>query len=337
MKRLSLLVAFAIGFCSAECQNVQSINKVSGPKTVTDTIFLNEFLSAGSPTLPTSPFGGYIFGTSKKSGGTPSFSSAAQGYHFPTDTAITNYGISEVLIKVGILKKISASGSSMTCQVMKIDGTNNYWVGSIPYSIKSPLTVLGTTTIPFSDIDTTTGHYTIATFNPPVNIDTDYVVAVDYSNFYLAGDSIGFVGSAFGGATASGAGLAYTWLKFSTQWYQSSHMFSGTDYSIAFFPVVDTGYGNVINDYFINGLKLSCYPNPVQNNAMIKYSIEKDADVSIEMIDSRGELILNSRQGKKVAGEYSFAFDARKFSSGTYYISVIAGYDRLTKKIIISE
>jgi len=336
MKRLSLLVAFAIGFCSAECQNVQSINKVSGPKTVTDTIFLNEFLSAGSPTLPTSPLGGYMLGTNKMPSGA-GFSIDAQGYHFPTDTAITNYGISEVLIKVGALKKISSTGSSMTCQVMKIDGANNYLIGSISYSITCPFTILGTTTIPFADIDTVAGHFTIATFNPPVNVDTNYAVAVDFSNFYTNSDTIGFFASADGGATASGAGVDYTWLKFGTKWYQASHYYSGTDHSAAFFPVVDTGYGNVINDYFINGLKLSCYPNPVQNNAMIKYSIEKDADVTIEMIDSRGELILNSRQGKKVAGEYSFAFDTRKFSSGTYYVSIIAGSNRLTKKIIISE
>jgi hypothetical protein len=336
MKKLSLFVALIIGFCVAESQNIQSGNKVSGPKTVTDTIFLHEFLSAGTPTLPTSTLGGYMFGTNKMPSG-PGFTIDAEGYHFPTDTAITNYGISEVLIRVGALKKTSASGTSMSCQVMKIDGSNNYLIGSIPYSISCPNTILGTATIPFADIDTNAGHFTIATFNPPVNVDTNYAVAVDFSSFYTNSDTIGFLASANGGATASGAGLAYTWMKFGTKWYQASHYYSGSDLSIAFFPVVDTGYGNVINDYFINGIKLSCYPNPVQNNAVIKYTIEKEADITFEMIDSKGQLILTSRQGKKAAGEYSYALDARKLATGTYFISVIAGSSRLTKKIIISK
>ena len=334
MKKIYLVFASLIVFSCAECQTSQSENKISGPKNATDTIFLDEFNAAGTPTLPKNALGGYMFGTNKMPSGA-GYTINAQGYHFPADTTITNYGISEVLIRVGVLKKTSASGTSMTCQVMKIDGTNNYLIGSIPYSITCPLTVLGTTAIPFAAIDTVAGHYTIATFNPPVNVDTNYAIAVDFTNFYTNSDTIGFLASASGGATATGAGLAYTWMKFGTKWYQSSHYYSGTDLSIAFFPVVDTGYGNVINDYFINGIKLSCYPNPVQNNALIKYSIEKDEDVVLEIINSKGQLILNTGLGNKTAGEYSYAFDAAKLSGGTYYISIIAGSNRLTKKVVI--
>ena len=315
------------------------VQKFSFPdsKTPTDTILMNEFFLAGQPTLYGNQGGGYVFGTNViDTASMTGLTIDAQGYQIAIGPSSGQYGIEEVLIWVGAIQQISGAGSSLTCKVTAIDAASTYTLGGTSYNIACPGTVKGTTTIPWSDIDTTSGNVTVATFATPVFVNMDYAITMDLSNFYTNHDTIGFVTSADAGASAT-EGVEYTWVKYSTKWYQASHVYSGLDLCLAFWPVVDVNYVGIESDYYANGIKLSCNPNPVKSDATIQYAIEKDSKVTVEVYNTRGQVMMSFEQGKQVAGQYSVAINADKLSNGNYYVSVKSDNNRLTKKMIVSK
>lgn len=307
-------------------------NSVSGVLTPTDTILMDDFFALGQASIYGNQGGGYVFGTNVINGGA-GCNTIAQGYIM---TGGNHYGIEEVLIWVGAIEQVSANGSDLTCSVRSINGVSTYTLGSTNYSISCPNTILSTTTIPWSAIDTA-GNWTIATFTTPVYVDADYAVAIDMSACYTNSDTIGFVSSADGGGSAI-MGAEYGWWKYGTKWYQTSHVYSGIDNALAFFPVVDANYVGIESDYFANGIKLSqCNPNPVDGLTTIPYSIENDSKVVITIFDVRGNIVMTIDEGSKQNGTYAVTFDASLLSSGTYYYSLTSDGNRLTKKMIVKH
>lgn len=81
---------------------------------------------------------------------------------------------------------------------------------------------------------------------------------------------------------------------------------------------------------------LSVYPNPMQSAAEITYSLEKTADVKIEMFDMLGKSIANLYEGTSTAGSHSFNIsnDAFQNISGIYFITLtIDGNKAATRKV----
>lgn len=307
----------------------------SGSKIPTDTILMNDFLNFGQATLYSNIGGGYVFGTNViDTTSMTGLSVDAQGFMI---SPFTSYGIEEVLIWVGALQQISLNGSYLIFKVQKIDATSSYTLGGTPYSIQCPGTVLASDTVQFSEIDTTSGNVTIATFGTPVYINNfDYSIACYLTNFYTNHDTIGFVSSADGGGTAL-EGIEYTWLKYGTKWYQASHVYSGLDLAIAFWPVVDVNYIGINDIHFSDGMKLSCNPNPVTADALIQYVLENDANAELEIYNVKGQKVLDFNEGHQAAGLHSISVCADDLSNGTYYCSLKTDKGRLTKKMIVAR
>lgn len=307
---------------------VNSVSKVSGTLAATDTVYMNDFLGLGTTTLITNYGGGYFFGTN-----TLACNSIAQGYKLQANT---HYGISEVLIMVGAIYKSSASGTNMTCTIRNVNGTSSYSYGGTNYNIICPNTIKGSTVIPWSAIDTS-GGWTIATFATPVYVDTNYAVAIDFSGLYANSDTIGFVSSKAGGASAT-MGKEYTWWKYGTKWCQPNHIYTVIDNSLAFFPVVDSNYVDVISEFFVNGSKLNqSIPNPADGMTSIPYSIEKNSKVMLTVYDVKGNIVMTFDEGTKQNGTYAITFDASSLASGSYYYSLTSDNNRLTKKMIVKH
>jgi len=77
------------------------------------------------------------------------------------------------------------------------------------------------------------------------------------------------------------------------------------------------------------------YPNPFNPSTTIKYAIPVDSKVRIDIYSTLGELVTTLVNDLQTAGNYSIAFDASRFASGTYIYRLTAGTTVMTKKMLL--
>ena len=82
---------------------------------------------------------------------------------------------------------------------------------------------------------------------------------------------------------------------------------------------------------------LQNYPNPFNPSTTIKYSLEKKANVQIDVFNMLGQQITTLVKEQETAGEHSVTFDARKFSSGVYFYRLTAGGKIDIKKMLLMK
>ncbi len=76
-------------------------------------------------------------------------------------------------------------------------------------------------------------------------------------------------------------------------------------------------------------------PNPFSGISTIHVSLDRKADLSLEVYNTIGQRVYNVKKGKVNAGSYNFQLDANNFKSGVYYYTVRAGENAVTKKMIV--
>jgi hypothetical protein len=306
-------------------------------KSQTDTIFFHEFNDYSTAIYNfLAPGSGYILGTSWQAGVAQS-AEQAQGYI----NLDAGYGVEGALIWTSIRGKVSANGSKLFVKLYKRNGTSNYTIDSVQYSISAPGTLLARDTVEYADIDTTADGFTVATFHPVPFVPalTDYIIGCDVSNFYVNHDTLSIWG---GLGSASGVyGLEYTYYKYPSPvlWIQFSHIWTymgdPLDMSIPIFPLVNSAYINVGGEDFANHMQLSQNsPNPSNGETSISYALNIDAEVTLEIFDSHGRKAVIFEEGHKSAGTYTISL-CDQLTPGIYYYSLIAGNNRLTKKMCI--
>lgn len=357
-KLITLLISiFLMSFSFAQFHNLETFHdegiptkevkkQLTSVKGTKDTIFYSDWKAVGQPTTGTvTGWKGFMFGTGWRGVDSITSKFQAQGYIV---NAGNTYKIEEVLIWAHTKKKISATGSNMVVTITKIDGTSSYTVATVPYTINCPKTVLATATATWNSIDTgMVETLTKVTFPTPVPVFTDYAIVMDFSNFYTNKDSIGVVAGAVG--TASLNSLEFTWYSYYIQssgaslWTQHSHIFStGTppvpaDRAPAIFPVVDKSTAGIESNVFQHGLKMSQnYPNPSTHESTISFEVEKTSDAYLIVFDMNGKVVYENNFEKVEAGKiHSIILNIENFTSGTYYYSIMANGQRLTKKMIV--
>ena len=124
-------------------------------------------------------------------------------------------------------------------------------------------------------------------------------------------------------------------------------------------PCIDAGYDTVTYDpdgtisdiglYFydilnnitqpkeaIKNIELEIYPNPISNQCAILISIldSKVSDCKLSVYDMRGLLIDQFSISNITYGEKVYRYNASELPTGTYFISLQAGNEVVTKKVI---
>lgn len=88
------------------------------------------------------------------------------------------------------------------------------------------------------------------------------------------------------------------------------------------------------NDKVLNNVKV--YPNPVADHLNLSYSISKDANVIIKIMDVLGNEVTTLLTERLSAGEQSNSFNiASRLNSGFYFIRVSVSGETVTKRISI--
>lgn len=92
---------------------------------------------------------------------------------------------------------------------------------------------------------------------------------------------------------------------------------------------------NVEENIAANTVEMSIYPNPIVNDATISFSIEESAQVSYQIYDLSGRMMMNKVLGNFGQGSHKANFNVENLTAGTYIIRVQAGEKTETAKILV--
>ena len=112
---------------------------------------------------------------------------------------------------------------------------------------------------------------------------------------------------------------------------------------IPFKPAKDTFFGNTKimnasksgdNDKVLNNVKV--YPNPISDQLNLSFSMSKDANVIVKIMDVLGNEITTLLSERVAAGDQTKPFIiASRITSGFYFIRVSVGSEIITKRISV--
>ena len=80
---------------------------------------------------------------------------------------------------------------------------------------------------------------------------------------------------------------------------------------------------------------LMAYPNPVQSQATVQYTLTEAEDVRFEVYDMLGRRVATLTNERKQAGVHEMQFDANGLASGVYFGRLHVGSQTLTQKITV--
>ncbi|MBR9914420.1 MAG: T9SS type A sorting domain-containing protein, partial [Algicola sp.] len=84
-------------------------------------------------------------------------------------------------------------------------------------------------------------------------------------------------------------------------------------------------------------IDFTAYPVPFDNEVNIAYSFEFETNVTIELFDTKGLLVLSQTNDRYVAGSKDVAtFDLSRSSSQMFYVKLTTSQGTVTKKIVSS-
>jgi hypothetical protein len=75
-------------------------------------------------------------------------------------------------------------------------------------------------------------------------------------------------------------------------------------------------------------------PNPTTGATTISYSLKGSSDISIQIVDVTGKVILTQTEVNQAAGSHLSSFDATTFANGIYYVNIVSNYSNITQKFI---
>ncbi len=81
---------------------------------------------------------------------------------------------------------------------------------------------------------------------------------------------------------------------------------------------------------------INVFPNPVNGNATIEFSIYDDSDVSISLYDVIGKNVMNIYEGRLQNGPNKVNMNTSDINKGVYFVRVKAGNSIVTKKVIVN-
>ena len=88
-----------------------------------------------------------------------------------------------------------------------------------------------------------------------------------------------------------------------------------------FTPTVTSGENEItVSEYSLE----QNYPNPFNPATIIRYSIPEESEVTIRIYDTLGKEIDSITTGIQQKGSYENTWNAKGFSSGVYFVKMIA-------------
>jgi len=81
-------------------------------------------------------------------------------------------------------------------------------------------------------------------------------------------------------------------------------------------------------------IKLSVYPNPFTNSTSVVFTLDKQANVNVKLLNPMGQLVYSNNGAQFAAGENKIVIDGQ-FKQGLYLLEVTVGSEKYTTKVTV--
>ncbi|TNF29861.1 MAG: T9SS type A sorting domain-containing protein [Bacteroidetes bacterium] len=307
----------------------------------TDTLGVDEF--GGDFWIYTSN-SGYVFGTSDLEGQVQGQTVHQLNYEYAGGFLVNgSYTVLGAMFFTGGKEAVSGSPANMKVKIWSLADDKAYLDGQSqsPTEI-GPNQALATEDVAFDDIDTSMA--TFVTFSNPVWVNTDFALGLDIQALYNGAnpaDTVYFLCDEDGSSDG-----AYTWTKLGFDivpgqffWTLSTGLLQGgLNVNLALFAIVAESATGIEEQAYLNGVKMTTYPNPAMtsDNVTVQYGLERDVkNVEINIYDMGGKQVFNAALGAKASGVHTLNIPAGTLSAGSYIYSIEADGGRMAKRMEI--
>lgn len=306
---------------------------------VADTLNLAEF---GDEVWMYTTQSGYLFGTNALAGEIQGMPVVQLNYEYAAGYIINDpYNVVGALMFFGAKTDVSGSPANLNVKVWSL--ADNKALGTsastAPDAI-GPNQVLKTAVLPFADVNVDAN--TIVMFPTSQWVNADFAIGVDIQGMYNTGapaDTVALYASAQDQSDGD-----YTWTKFGidiapgqTLWARTTATLEGgLDVYAGIFAIVEESLASIEEQGFINGVKLTTFPNPAltSDNVRIDYALESSAKaVEINVFDMNGKLVYTMEEGSRAAGVHTVNVSAGTLTSGSYIYAITADSKRIAKRM----
>lgn len=89
---------------------------------------------------------------------------------------------------------------------------------------------------------------------------------------------------------------------------------------------------------YVNGLEnILVYPNPTQDEVTVKFKVNVDSEVTLDVTDLVGKKVLEILNQNMPAGEYAYVVNLTKLANGMYIMTLKTNTETKTNKIFINK
>jgi hypothetical protein len=187
---------------------------------------------------------------------------------------------------------------------------------------------------------------TIDMGNVPVNSTRDSVVKVTntgtqslvVSNVTSTDPSITVTPTAFTIAATDSQNITVRFKPTSTNSVIATLTFINNGPSASLRVIGVGGIASVEEDAYARELKMQILPNPVSSDAKVKFTLTRNDNVTLSVVDETGKTVTTISKGDLGTGEYSFDLASATFqSSGLYFVRLITNHGSATISAIVTK
>lgn len=84
-------------------------------------------------------------------------------------------------------------------------------------------------------------------------------------------------------------------------------------------------------------MEVTMYPNPASDQLNIRYTLQKAADVEIQILDELGRAVRSTRKSNLAPAEYTEPMNVADLAAGVYYVRLTAGSATITRPVVIQR
>lgn len=333
MKHLTLLAAMALTTGAFAQRTAIStghpvhVNIFNAERTPTDT------LVGASLANPNSTLTLYLAGTDASSGyvvGTNQYGDKAKVQVF---TSTGNVLVEQLIYIFAAKDEAGAPSSAIHARIYGLDGAGTNGAGTTIST--APGSVLGNVDIAISACDTT--NLTIAYFSPAIAVSGNFAGGFDVSDL-ATGVALGLASTSDGDP---GSSADQTWEKFADDsWVSMSNatLSWNVKFDLAIFAVIGDGVAGINDIATVNNMRMSLIgSNPADKKITVAYEMLKAADARLLVLDGKGAKVVDQQLGQTATGLHQSDLNVSDWSNGTYYVSVIASGNPITKKLVVQH
>lgn len=203
--------------------------------------------------------------------------------------------------------------------------------------------VLASGDLNFADADTMFPAITWVNFDADGWVASDFVIGLDITSLYgTPSDTLVLMADAHNDSDGTSTFTRFaqgTAIGGQSLWARSTALLQGDLFvNLAIFAVVAESEVGIEEQGFVNGVKMTTYPNPatIGENITVQYGLESNAkNVSFRIVSATGQVFSTVYEGEKRSGLHQTTIPTGNLASGSYIYLLEADGKRLAKRLEI--